>query len=310
VTLAAGHGTIALENSSGLTSVVNPGTGSVELFGSQAAINTALTDGVVYNPTSGYTGSDALTVTVNDEGHNGTGNALSATQSVGITVTAADTIAHGATDTISAPSADTVAFADGTGTLDLTQPSTFTGEIAGIVGTGDVLDLNGFAAATTHASTGSGSYNATFNTTTLTVSDSADSLTETFKLAGDLSGSGWTVTSDGHGGVNVVDPPVVTPATVNTVVASAPDQTLTGTGSSNNFVFNFANTGHDTVTDFHAAADSLQFNSSLFANAQAALNATVDDGHGNTVVTLDASDTITLTGVLKAQLHVTDFHVV
>jgi hypothetical protein len=37
---------------------------------------------------------------------------------------------------------------------------------------------------------------------------------------------------------------------------------------------------------------------------------TQDDGHGNTVVTLDGHDTITLTGVLKAQLHVTDFHVV
>jgi hypothetical protein len=45
-------------------------------------------------------------------------------------------------------------------------------------------------------------------------------------------------------------------------------------------------------------------------NAQAALNATQDDGHGNTVVTLDASDAITLSGVLKAQLHASDFHFV
>ncbi len=35
-----------------------------------------------------------------------------------------------------------------------------------------------------------------------------------------------------------------------------------------------------------------------------------DDGHGNTVVTLDAHDTVTIGGVLKAQLHVGDFHVV
>ena len=47
-----------------------------------------------------------------------------------------------------------------------------------------------------------------------------------------------------------------------------------------------------------------------FANAQAALNATADDGHGNTVITLDAHDTITLNGVLKAQLHANDFHFV
>jgi hypothetical protein len=64
------------------------------------------------------------------------------------------------------------------------------------------------------------------------------------------------------------------------------------------------------VTDFHAATDTLQVSSTLFANAQAALNATADDGHGNTVVTLDAHDTITLSGILKAQLHVSDFHFV
>jgi hypothetical protein len=40
------------------------------------------------------------------------------------------------------------------------------------------------------------------------------------------------------------------------------------------------------------------------------LNATHDDGHGNTVVAIDAQDTITLGGVLKAQLHVSDFHIV
>jgi hypothetical protein len=40
------------------------------------------------------------------------------------------------------------------------------------------------------------------------------------------------------------------------------------------------------------------------------MNATQDDGHGNTVIALDPNDTVTLTGVLKAQLHGTDFHVV
>jgi hypothetical protein len=30
---------------------------------------------------------------------------------------------------------------------------------------------------------------------------------------------------------------------------------------------------------------------------------------GNTVISLDTHDTITLTGVLKAQLHAADFHV-
>jgi hypothetical protein len=40
------------------------------------------------------------------------------------------------------------------------------------------------------------------------------------------------------------------------------------------------------------------------------LNATHDNGHGDAVIAIDAHDSITLNGVLKAQLHVSDFHVV
>ena len=97
-------------------------------------------------------------------------------------------------------------------------------------------------------------------------------------------------------------------AVSQTIVASAPNQTFTGIGGSNSFVFNFASIGHDTVTNFQPGADTLQFDGAIVANALAALNATQDDGHGNAVVNLDAHDTITLTGVIKAQLHAADFH--
>ena len=61
---------------------------------------------------------------------------------------------------------------------------------------------------------------------------------------------------------------------------------------------------------FHPATDALQFSNPIFANAQAAFDATHDDGHGNSVVAIDAHDTITLAGILKAQLHAGDFHIV
>jgi hypothetical protein len=114
---------------------------------------------------------------------------------------------------------------------------------------------------------------------------------------------------NGTSGTIVYDPPAPSPAS-QTIAAIAPNQTLTGLASSDNFVFNSAGVGKDTVTNFHPTTDTLQFSSPIFANAQAAMDATQDDGHGNTVVALDPHDTITLTGVLKAQLHVTDFHVV
>jgi hypothetical protein len=100
------------------------------------------------------------------------------------------------------------------------------------------------------------------------------------------------------------------PAASSTIVASAPNQTLSGFAAADTFVFNFAGVGNTAVTDFHPATDILQFGSSLFASAQAALNAAHDDGHGDTVIAIDSHDTITLNGVLKTQLHASDFHIV
>jgi serralysin len=55
----------------------------------------------------------------------------------------------------------------------------------------------------------------------------------------------------------------------------------------------------------------IQINHSVFANVQALLAATQDDGYGNVVITADAHDTITLQNVTMAQLqaHQSDFHI-
>jgi hypothetical protein len=141
------------------------------------------------------------------------------------------TVPNGGSLTVDGPSGETVAFATGSGTLHLDQPSAFTGVIAGISGNGDVLDMHGFHAATTTAATGNGSFNSATDTTTLTVQDSNGNLTETFKLAGNLSTSSWHVTDDGHGGVNIVDPPAFSQP-IGTMImhdpGQAPDQVTIG----------------------------------------------------------------------------------
>jgi fibronectin-binding autotransporter adhesin len=134
----------------------------------------------------------------------------------------------------------TITFA-GSGTLEIDQPSTFSGKIAGISGSSDVLDLGGFDAAhdTVVASTGSGSYDSATNTTSLLVTDETTHQSTTLTLVGDYSGSSWTATSDGHGGADIVDPPAASPATVATgssfevaSAASAEDVTFhSSTGS-------------------------------------------------------------------------------
>jgi hypothetical protein len=72
------------------------------------------------------------------------------------------------------------------------------------------------------------------------------------------------------------------------IAANGTNQTLTGIGSGDTFVFNSAAVGQDTITNFHADTDVLQFKASMFAGTQAVLDAIHDDGHGNTVIAVDA----------------------
>jgi len=98
---------------------------------------------------------------------------------------------------------------DGSGTLVIDHPSSFHGTISGLTAA-DILDLGGFNWVDTTAVTGADSYNIATNITLLTVYDSSDSNTQQFKLVGDYSDSGWTVSTDNQGGANVVDPSVAT----------------------------------------------------------------------------------------------------
>jgi hypothetical protein len=205
VTLDVSHGALTLGTESGLTEV-GLGTADVTLTGSQAAIDTALAAGLTYTPTLGYQYTDVLAVTVDDEGYNVSHVAQTTTQDVGITIAPADTIAENGTFTVSGASADTIAFAGANGTLVLDDPTGFTGHIADITTSGDVIDLSGFAASDT-ASTGNGSFNSVTDTTLLTVYDSQGHTVDSIDLAGDLSGSTWTITGDGSGGADIVDPP-------------------------------------------------------------------------------------------------------
>ncbi|MFZ2156916.1 MAG: cadherin-like domain-containing protein, partial [Bradyrhizobium sp.] len=89
VTLSVQHGTLAFDNANepGLTGDLDGSDGTLSLTGSQSAINAALAHGVVYTPDPNYNGSDTLTMTADDHGHNGPGGAQSATQQFDINIT-------------------------------------------------------------------------------------------------------------------------------------------------------------------------------------------------------------------------------
>ena len=281
-------------------------------------------------------GKDCVTLNVSGNASNsfelasdGTGGTLLDDPPASGTVT----IDSGKTLDISDASAATVTFANSagsTGELLLDNSKAFTGQIVGFAGDGttsnsnliDLTDVN-FAdvatSKTTYTDHGDG-------TGTLTLYNANGQELDSLSFVGQYQLANFTLEDDGAGHTLIVDPPVVNnlaggqsvgasvandPAhPSSTIVATAQNQTLTGSAPSDNFVFNFAEVGHATVTDFHPELDTLQFKTAVFASAQAALNATHDDGHGNAIITVDAHDTITLNGVLKAQLHANDFHVV
>jgi hypothetical protein len=116
------------------------------------------------------------------------------------------TIDNGATLELMTPDSGTVTFAGPTGTLQLDQPSSFTGLVAGFAAQ-DALDLVGIgygantslAYAPNNGNTGG----------TLSVTDGAHSAN--IALLGSYMASSFAMSSDGHGGTTVVDPPASDP---------------------------------------------------------------------------------------------------
>jgi hypothetical protein len=241
------------------------------------------------------------------------------------------TIGNGTTLDVAAASSATVTFTNNngnTGELVLADSKDFTGAIAGFAGDGtiaksdliDVTDVNIADVAinkTTYADNSNG-------TGTLTLYNANGQTLDHIIFSGSYQLANFTIENDGDGHTLIVDPPVSTggqsPASMTmqgatsapggSIVASTPNQALAGSAPGDNFVFNFAGVGHSAIAGFDPATDTLQFSSSIFANVQAALNATHDDGHGNAIIAIDAHDSVTLNGVLKAQLHAHDFHFV
>ena len=116
----------------------------------------------------------------------------------------------GMTFEVSGPSDQQVTFAAATGTLDLDNPSSFSGQISGFGG-GDQIDLADifFGASTTLA------YSAQGNDlgTTLTVSDGTD--TANLVLFGQYLASDFAISNDGHGRTLITEPLPPAPTVAN-----------------------------------------------------------------------------------------------
>lgn len=85
--LSVNHGTLTLNNTSGLQFIQGSGTddATVQVQGTLAAINAAL-EGLAYRGNKDYMGADTLIITTDDLGNSGVGGALRDTDTVDITV--------------------------------------------------------------------------------------------------------------------------------------------------------------------------------------------------------------------------------
>jgi len=92
------------------------------------------------------------------------------------------------------------------------------------------------------------------------------------------------------------------------VVAGTAGTVMTGGAGADTFAFPNV-VGHDEVTNFGLAKDTLQFNMTLFSNFTAAMSAASQVG-ANTVFTVDTNDTVTLDNVTKTSLTSSNFHFV
>jgi VCBS repeat-containing protein len=120
VTLAVGHGALTLGSTVGLSGDLIGDDGALSFTGSQDEINAALASGLTYTPALNYNGSDTLSITADDLGHN-PAPAQSTTELINLTINGtndAPVITGGATS--GAVQEDTINTA--TGQLDVSDP--------------------------------------------------------------------------------------------------------------------------------------------------------------------------------------------
>ena len=108
-----------------------------------------------------------------------------------------------------------------------------------------------------------------------------------------------------NGAGNTLDNIIIGNSIANTIDGGGGNDILSGGSGQDIFVLDGEETaGSQTVTDFAAGngGDVISVRGSQFASLSDILSHSVNDGLGNTIITLDANHSMTLEGVNTAQL--------
>ncbi|GAB0056474.1 hypothetical protein SIID45300_00782 [Candidatus Magnetaquicoccaceae bacterium FCR-1] len=131
--VSVSHGTLSVTTGGGATVTAN-GSGSVTISGSAAGVNAAL-EGMVYAPTADYNGADTLVIVTHDEGYNGIGGTLMASDAIAITVNPVNdgpTVALLAVSSIAVDEDASLVFAAGNGNGMVVGDATDTGQAGSV----------------------------------------------------------------------------------------------------------------------------------------------------------------------------------
>jgi Ca2+-binding RTX toxin-like protein len=246
-------------------------------------------DGAGGNDTiTGSSGADVILGGVGDDTLNGGDGNDTLTGGTGV-----DTVNGGA-------GSDTIVIAGTDGMFDTIDGGADTDTLSLTTAT---VTLNGLNAATSFLETLVGK-------TTTILGNAGDN---TFDLSGFTTVTGLKSVDGGAGNDTIIG--VNLASFADDLKGNAGDDTLTGgrgndklTGGSGSdtFIFDAADFGKDTITDFGVGFDEIHFDMALFANFGEVQDAMTQVG-ANTVITLDGDNTITLTNVTASLLTASQF---
>ena len=289
-------GTLMLEQPSSFDGAISATSGSlasgdvIYLKGFNATYTTATP---TFNASSDTTSllvtdpHDSLSVTLTLDGNYSPDTFIASSASGGADIAdppPASTIVNGGSLDIGAPSNDTVTFTGSTGSLILSQPESFTGQIVGFTGTApdaahsDAIDLIGI---NYNSSQFAESYNSTTGLLTLTDGTNAASLTfDDFNATLDFA-------SDGNGGTLITDPPAT--GSSDTTVSASLDCGMTfdndkidlNSDRSMNQPDGAASRDGPTDPLVSLHSDTFVFHPSLGAETGANMDAHIDHEHAN-----------------------------
>jgi hypothetical protein len=186
-----------------------------------------------------------------------------------------------------------------------------------VIGTGDTIGIVGTGASVTAsdetvnmiggvASTITGSNN--------TINESAPNDTVTATGLNNLvnvTSTGDTVNFSDNAGdtANFYAGSQGTVAGAGSTIGFLGSASVTATGANASFAINgSAGAGQDTITGFQTSSDVIQFNAALFANYSAVMANTTQAG-ANTVIQINANNSVTLDNVAASSLSSNNFHI-